>query len=150
MKESEQPEKEEIAEIKELLRKLLTADDLVRLKHYNGDLSREKASKLGGSIAVVVDGIVLDAMKSEELAKELAPVLQDKIENGNGNPLPFTHILQMLSYRHELEVDGEVQDPEEVYDAINAVEQRMDLDNVAEKKEELEEELESQSREKAV
>ncbi|KXA97692.1 hypothetical protein AKJ38_00575 [candidate division MSBL1 archaeon SCGC-AAA259I14] len=139
MKENLEKAKEET---KTLLQQLLTADDVVRIKYHKGELSREKASKFGGSIAVVVDGIVLEALKSKEIAKAIAPVLLDKIENGWGHPLPFTHILQMLAYRHQLEIDGEAQDVTEILDAYDQLKARMDLDNIEEQKAELEKEVE--------
>ncbi len=81
-------------------------------------------------------------MKDEELAEEIVPVLADKIENGKGNPLPYTHLLQVLAYRHELEVKGEVQNPKEILETFKRVESEMDLDNLGERKAELEEEFE--------
>ncbi|KXA91145.1 hypothetical protein AKJ57_02280 [candidate division MSBL1 archaeon SCGC-AAA259A05] len=128
-------------ETKTLLRKLLTADDVVRMRYLKGDLSREKASKFYGCIAVVIDEIALEALKSRDIAETIAPVLLDKIENGRVNPLPYTHILQMLAYRHQLEIDGEVQDEAEVIEAFDQIKGRMDLDNIEQRKAELEKEL---------
>ncbi|KXA91750.1 hypothetical protein AKJ64_04550 [candidate division MSBL1 archaeon SCGC-AAA259E17] len=78
---------------------------------------------------------------SRDIAETIAPVLLDKIENGRGNPLPYTHILQMLAYRHQLEIDGEVQDETEVIEAFDQIKARMDLDNIEQRKAELEKEL---------
>ncbi|KXA93108.1 hypothetical protein AKJ64_01355 [candidate division MSBL1 archaeon SCGC-AAA259E17] len=128
-------------ETKTLLRKVLTADDVVKMRYRKGELSREKASKFYGCIAVVVDGIALEALRSKEVAETIAPVLHDKIENGWGDPLPYTHILQMLGYQHQLEIKGEVQDATEIIEAFDQVKSRMDLDNIEQRKEELEEEF---------
>ncbi|KXA93894.1 hypothetical protein AKJ65_05820 [candidate division MSBL1 archaeon SCGC-AAA259E19] len=132
-------------ETKTLLRKLLTADDVVRMRYRKGELSREKASKFYGCIAVMVDVIALSALKDKGIAETIAPVLLDKIENGWGHPLPWTHILQMLAYRHQLKIEDEVQDAAEVVDAYDQVKSRMDLDDIEERKAELEEEMEKRA-----
>ncbi|KXB01384.1 hypothetical protein AKJ41_01675 [candidate division MSBL1 archaeon SCGC-AAA259O05] len=145
MEKTEEYSEKAKEETRTLLRKLLTADDVVRMRYRKGGLSREKASKFYGCIAVAVDGIALSALKSKEIAEAIAPVLLDKIENGWGYPLPWTHILQMLAYRHRLEIDGEVQDAAEIVGAYDQLKSRMDLDNIEERKAELEEEMEKRA-----
>lgn len=127
---------------KGLLHMLLAADDVVRMKYLKGELTRKEASKLGGNIAVVVDGVVLEALRNRETAEAIVPVLVDKIENGKANPLPYTHILQMLAYRHQLEIQGKVQNPSKVVAAFREVKSEMGLDDIEEQRGELEEEVE--------
>ncbi|KXA88476.1 hypothetical protein AKJ57_06885 [candidate division MSBL1 archaeon SCGC-AAA259A05] len=137
----EDPEKAR-EQTRALLRKILTADDVARMRYRKGELPRGIASKFGGTIAAIVDGIVLEALRNKEIAETIAPVLLDKIENGWGNPVPWAHILQILAYWHRLEIEGEVQDPAEIVEAYRQLKSRMDLDNIEERKAELEEEFE--------
>ncbi|KXA97999.1 hypothetical protein AKJ37_01690 [candidate division MSBL1 archaeon SCGC-AAA259I09] len=127
---------------KTILRRLLAADDVVRMKYHKGELTEREASIIGGNIAPTVDGIILMAMKDRELAEEIAPVLKEKIDHGDANPVPYLHLLQVLAYRHRLEVEGEIQELEEMVTTYRRVRARLDLDNVVERKAELEEEFE--------
>ncbi|KXB01425.1 hypothetical protein AKJ41_01650 [candidate division MSBL1 archaeon SCGC-AAA259O05] len=130
---------------KTILRKILTADDVVGMRYRKGDLSTEKASKFCGAFAAVVDGIMLEALKDREIAEAIVPILQDKIEERKTDPLPYKHFLQMLGYRHRLEIEGEVQDAAEIVEAFDHIKGRMDLDNIEERKAELEEEMEKRA-----
>ncbi|KXA96350.1 hypothetical protein AKJ38_03440 [candidate division MSBL1 archaeon SCGC-AAA259I14] len=142
MSEKLEEDPENISEqAKTILRRLLAADDVMRMKYHKGELTRKEASVIGGNIAATIDGIFLRAMGDREFAEEIAPVLRDKIEHGDANPLPYLHLLQVLAYRHRLEVDGEVQEPKEIIDTFKRVRVRMDLDNIVEQKAELEEEF---------
>ncbi|KXA94058.1 hypothetical protein AKJ36_03525 [candidate division MSBL1 archaeon SCGC-AAA259I07] len=127
---------------KTMLRRLLAADDVVRMKYHKGELTEKEASIIGGNIAPTVDGIILMALKDRELAEEIAPVLKEKIDHGDANPLPYLHLLQVLAYRHRLEIEGEIQEPEEMITTYRRVRAKLDLDNIVERKAELEEEFE--------
>ncbi|KXA97735.1 hypothetical protein AKJ37_02435 [candidate division MSBL1 archaeon SCGC-AAA259I09] len=126
---------------KSILRKILTADDVVGMKFREGEMSREEASKLCGAFAKVVDGIMLGALKDREMAEGIVPLLQEKIDERKSDPLPYQHFLQMLRYKHRLENDGEVQEATEMAEALDYIKSRLDLDNIQEKKAELEKEM---------
>ncbi|KXA92061.1 hypothetical protein AKJ65_08105 [candidate division MSBL1 archaeon SCGC-AAA259E19] len=129
------------AKLKDILRKLLAAEDVVGMRDLKGELSAEEASKLGGSIAAAVEGVVLTALRDRDLAEEIAPVLFEKIEEGVTDPLPYKHFLQMLGYVHRLEIRGETQDPKEMFRAYAAVRKKMDLGDVEKRRAELKKEL---------
>ncbi|KXA95783.1 hypothetical protein AKJ37_06565 [candidate division MSBL1 archaeon SCGC-AAA259I09] len=142
MSEKLEEDPENISEqTKTILRRLLAADDVMRMKYHKGELTRKEVSIIGGNIAATIDGIFLRALRDREFAEEIAPVPMDKVDHGDANPLPYLHLLQVLAYRHRLEVDGEVQKPEEMIDTYKRVRARLDLDNIVKQKAELEEEF---------
>ncbi|KXA97298.1 hypothetical protein AKJ38_01515 [candidate division MSBL1 archaeon SCGC-AAA259I14] len=128
-------------DIPAILRTLLIADDVVKLKTLKGDFTNEKASKLSHAIAVTVDGIVLTALQDRGLAEDVASVITEYMRNGMGNPLPYHHLLHLLAYTHQLEVEGVTHDPSELFESYAWVKSEIDLDNIEEQRAELEEEV---------
>ncbi|KXA97502.1 hypothetical protein AKJ39_03230 [candidate division MSBL1 archaeon SCGC-AAA259J03] len=128
-------------DIPAILRTLLIADDVVKLKTLKGDFTNEKASKLSHAIAVVVDGMTLTALKDKELAKGMVSVFIEHMRKGMGNPLPYHHLLHLLAYTHQLEVEGVTHDPSELFESYAWVKSEIDLDDIEEQRAELEEEV---------
>ncbi|KXB00434.1 hypothetical protein AKJ42_00645 [candidate division MSBL1 archaeon SCGC-AAA261C02] len=140
---SEHAEETETAaeDIPAILRTLLIADDVVKLKTLKGDFTNEKASKLSHAIAVTIDGMVLTALKDKGLAEDMVSVITEYMRNGAGNPLPYHHLLHLLAYTYRLEIDEVTHEPSELFESYAWVKSEMDLDNVEEQRAELEEEV---------
>lgn len=62
--------------LKNTLEKLLMADNVVRIEGSKGELGTRETSRLGGNIALVVDGIKLEALRNEEVAEGIVLVVR--------------------------------------------------------------------------
>lgn len=133
-------EKEKQEEAAKLFRQVLAADEVVRVKFLKGELDRKEASELGGRIAIVMDGIILGALGSQELAEEIVPALAEKVQKGMGNPLAYTHMLQFLAFRHQLDIEGVSPNPKDIPRSVAVLRDELDLESIEEQRAELVEE----------
>ncbi|KXA90782.1 hypothetical protein AKJ64_05240 [candidate division MSBL1 archaeon SCGC-AAA259E17] len=58
-----------------------------------------------------------------------------------GNPLPYHHLLHLLVYAHQLEVEGVTHDPSELFERYAWIKSEIDFDEIEEQRAELEKEL---------
>ncbi|KXB05430.1 hypothetical protein AKJ49_00835 [candidate division MSBL1 archaeon SCGC-AAA382A03] len=129
--QNDYPEKKR-AKVRILFHRLLLADDVVRIKHRKGELSKVETSRIGGSIMVAITGILLEALRVKELGDVVAPVLLEKIERRVVNPLPYVYLLQMICLRHRITVGNRAPRPDDVNHSVEELRETIDLENIDE------------------
>ncbi|KXA94638.1 hypothetical protein AKJ36_02505 [candidate division MSBL1 archaeon SCGC-AAA259I07] len=129
--ENDYPE-EKKAKVRSLFHRLLLADDVVKIKHRKGELSKVETSRIGGSIMVAITGILLEALRVKELGEVVAPVLLEKIERKVVNPLPYVYFLHMICLRHRITVGDRAPHPDDVNHSVETLREMIDLENIDE------------------